>query len=175
MTQKTLLPFILITSLFFFWGFIHNLDPILIPHLRRAFNLNTVQASLVDSAVYVGYFLMAAPAGIIMKKYGYKTGILTGLGFFALGCFLFIPAANTMQYAFFLSALFIVACGLAILETAANPYATILGKPDTATQRLNFAQSFNGLAAFLAPIIGGKFILSKNPVSAADLAAMQEQ
>ncbi|MEP6747546.1 MAG: L-fucose:H+ symporter permease [Bacteroidota bacterium] len=170
-----LFPFIMVTSLFFFWGFIHNVDGILIAHLRRGFNLNTVKASLVDSAVYLGYFLMAIPAGIIMKKYGYKTGILIGLALFAGGCFLFIPAANTMQYAFFLAALFILACGLAILETAANPYATILGKPETATQRLNFAQSFNGLAAFLAPLIGAKLILSEKPVDNAALAAMTEQ
>ncbi|HTE10912.1 MAG TPA: L-fucose:H+ symporter permease [Chitinophagaceae bacterium] len=165
----------MVTSLFFFWGFIHNLDPVLIPHLKRAFSLNALKASLVDSAVYLGYFFMAIPAGIIMKNYGYKTGILIGLGLFAIGCFLFVPAANTMQYAFFLAALFIVACGLAILETAANPYATILGDPKTSTQRLNFAQSFNGLAAFLAPILGGKFILSEKPLDAADMAKMTEQ
>lgn len=167
-----LFPFILITSLFFFWGFLHNLDPILIPHLRRAFNLTTVQAALVDSAVFIAYFLMAIPAGMIIKKYGYKNGILIGLGLFAVGCFLFVPAANTMMYAFFLAALFIVACGLTILETAANPYATILGPPETSTQRLNFAQSFNGLAAFLAPIAGGHFILSKDPLSNDAVMAM---
>ncbi|GAC1425047.1 MAG: L-fucose:H+ symporter permease [Chitinophagaceae bacterium] len=172
--ENFMFPFIMVTSLFFFWGFIHNLDPILIPHLRRAFSLNTVEVSLVDSAVYIGYFIMAIPAGMIMKKYGYKTGILLGLGLFATGCFLFVPAANTMQYTFFLAALFIVACGLAMLETAANPYATVLGKPETATQRLNFAQSFNGLAAFLAPLIGGEFILAKKPLEAADLALMTD-
>lgn len=169
-----LVPFILVTSLFFFWGFVHNLDPILIPHLRRAFSLSTVQASLVDSAVFIAYFLMAIPAGLIMKKYGYKTGILIGLTFFAIGCFLFVPAANTMRYSFFLSALFIVACGLTVLETAANPYATILGPPETSTQRLNFAQSFNGLAAFIAPIIGGHFILADAPKSDAEMAAMSD-
>ena len=173
-SKKYLFPFILVTSLFFFWGFVHNLDPILIPHLRRAFSLTTLQASLVDSAVFIAYFLMAIPAGIIMKKYGYKTGILMGLSLFAIGCFLFVPAANTMQYAFFLGALFIVACGLTILETAANPYATILGAPETATQRLNFAQSFNGLAAFLAPIAGGYFILSDNPAGKIQLDAMSD-
>jgi FHS family L-fucose permease-like MFS transporter len=174
-SNNYLLPFILVTSLFFFWGFVHNLDPILIPHLRRAFSLTTLQASLVDSSVFIAYFIMAIPAGVIMKKYGYKTGILIGLGFFAVGCFLFVPAANTMQYAFFLGALFIVSCGLTILETAANPYATILGAPETSTQRLNFAQSFNGLAAFLAPITGGVFILSAHPADEATLAAMSEQ
>ncbi len=174
-TNNYLLPFILVTSLFFFWGFLHNLDPILIPHLRRAFSLTTLQASLVDSAVFIAYFVMAIPAGIIMKKYGYKTGILIGLAFFAIGCFLFVPAANTMQYAFFLAALFVVSCGLTILETAANPYATILGAPETSTQRLNLAQSFNGLAAFLAPITGGIFILSEHPADEATVAAMTEQ
>jgi MFS transporter, FHS family, L-fucose permease len=174
-SEKYLFPFILVTSLFFFWGFIHNLDPVLIPHLRRGFNLNTLEASLVDFAVYIGYFLMAIPAGIIMRKYGYKTGILIGLALFAAGCFMFVPAADTMKYGLFLGALFIVACGLAILETAANPYATILGPPETSTQRLNFAQSFNGLAAFLAPLIGGQIILSADTLNDADLSAMTEQ
>jgi MFS transporter, FHS family, L-fucose permease len=174
-TNKYLLPFILVTSLFFFWGFLNNLNPILIPHLRRAFSLTTVQASLVDSAVYIGYFFMAIPAGMIMKKRGYKTGILIGLALFAVGCFLFVPAANTMLYAFFLGALFIVACGLAILETAANPYATILGPPETSTQRLNFAQSFNGLAAFLAPLAGREFILSAKPLDDVTVKAMTDE
>lgn len=162
-TNKTsyLFPFILITSLFFLWGFAHNLDPILIPHLKRSFTLSTLQASLVDSAVFIAYFLMALPAGFIMKKYGYKSGIITGLLLFALGSFLFIPAANTQAYIFFLGALFIIACGLTILETAANPYAALLGDPKTSSQRLNFAQSFNGLAATMAPIIGAKLILAE--------------
>lgn len=170
--QKYLLPFILVTSLFFFWGLIHNLDSVLIPHLRKAFRLNTLQSSLVDSAVYVGYFLMAIPAGMIMQRFGYKSGIIIGLLLFATGSFLFIPAANTREYFFFLGALFIIACGLAILETAANPYATVLGPEHTSTQRLNFAQSFNGLAVVIAPIIGGRFILSGKAYTDAELAQM---
>jgi FHS family L-fucose permease-like MFS transporter len=158
--KKMLLPFILVTSLFFFWGFVHNLDPILIPHLRKAFLLNDLQSSLVDSAVFIAYFLMALPAGYVMRKFGFKSGILLGLLFFGIGCFLFIPAADTRQYSFFLGALFIIACGLTFLETAANPYATVLGPPETSTQRLNLAQSFNGLAAMVAPLIGSRFILS---------------
>src|SRR5665647_938217 len=114
--------FILITSLFFLCGFAHNLDPILIPHLKRSFILTTTQSTLVDSAVFIAYFVMALPAGFIIKKYGYRTGIIAGLLLFATGSFLFIPAANTQQYNFFLVALFIIACGLTILETAANPY-----------------------------------------------------
>lgn len=177
MTQvkKYTLAIALITSLFFFWGFIHNLDPILIPHLRNAFSLTHFQASLVDSAVFIAYFLLAIPAGLIMKKFGYKVGIIVGLSLFAFGCFLFVPAANTINYYFFLGALFVVACGLAILETAANPYMTVLGDPAKATQRLNFAQSFNGLAAFLAPLVGGRYILTEEPKSAEEIAALGEQ
>lgn len=174
-TKSYAFAIILITSLFFFWGFIHNLDPILIAHLRSAFSLSHLQASLVDSAVFIAYLLMAIPAGIIMQKYGYKAGILVGLSLFALGCFLFVPAANTMSYTFFLGALFVLSCGLTILETAANPYITKLGDPATATQRLNFAQSFNGLAAFVAPILGGMFLLKEEPKSADQVAAMSKQ
>jgi len=129
---------------------------------------------LVDSAVFIAYLVMGIPAGLIMKKYGYKVGILVGLVLFAAGCFLFVPAANTMSYVFFLSALFIVACGITILETAANPYMTVLGDPNTATQRLNFAQSFNGLAAFVAPIVGGRFILTADPLSVDQVAALND-
>ncbi|MEK0412757.1 MAG: L-fucose:H+ symporter permease [Bacteroidota bacterium] len=160
-----LFPFILVTSLFFFWGFVHNLDPILIPHLRKSFRLNDLQSSLIDSSVFIAYFAMALPAGYVMRKYGYKSGIVGGLLLFALGCFLFLPAADTHQYIYFLGALFIIASGLTFLETAANPYATIIGPPETATRRLNFAQSFNGLAAMVAPIIGGQFILSGTEMS----------
>lgn len=159
--KSYLFPFILVTSLFFLWGFVHNLDPILIPHLKKSFSLNILQSSLVDSSVFIAYFLMALPAGFIIRKYGYKGGIICGLLLFALGSFLFIPAADTGAYVFFLMALFIIACGLTILETAANPYAALLGDPSTSTRRLNFAQSFNGLAVTLAPIIGARIILTK--------------
>ncbi len=170
--KSYLFPFILVTSLFFFWGFVHNLDPVLIPHLRKTFQLTYVQSSLVDFSVFIAYFLMALPAGFVMRKYGFKAGIILGLSLFALGCFMFIPAANTNLYIFFLGALFIVACGLTFLETAANPYATILGDPATSTQRLNFAQSFNGLAVVLAPLVGGKIILSGTEYTQTQLDAM---
>jgi FHS family L-fucose permease-like MFS transporter len=170
--NKYLIPFILITSLFFFWGLIINLDSILIPHLRKAFRLNTLQSSLVDSSVFIAYFIMAIPAGIIMQRLGYRAGIIIGLLLFAMGSLLFVPAANTREYTFFLGALFVIACGLAILETAANPYATVLGPENTSTQRLNLAQSFNGLAVVIAPLIGGRFILSGKEYTDADLANM---
>jgi FHS family L-fucose permease-like MFS transporter len=163
--RKTRLAVILITSLFFLWGFALNLNPILIPHLKKACQLSDFQSALIDSASYIAYFLIALPAGLFMKRFGYKAGITLGLLLFALGTFLFYPAAEMRHFGFFLVALFIIASGLTMLETAANPYITVLGDPDSATQRLNFAQSFNGLAAFLAPLMGGTFILSGKTLS----------
>lgn len=154
--------FILLTSLFFLWGFVHNLDPILIPHLKKAFSLSTLEAALVDSSIFIAYFFMALPAGLMIRKYGYKKTILAGLLLFSVGSFLFVPAAETRLYVFFLGALFIIGCGLALLETAANPYAALLGDPATASRRLNFAQAFNGLAVTVAPIIGASFILTRD-------------
>ena len=171
--NSTRIPFILITCLFFLWGFAHNLDPILIPHLKKSFTLTTTQSTLVDSSVFVAYFIMAMPAGFIMKRWGYKMGIISGLLLFAIGSFLFVPAANHQSYNYFLIALFIIACGLTILETAANPYASRLGDPATATQRLNLVQSFNGLAVALAPAIGARLILTKG-FSEAELASMTD-
>jgi FHS family L-fucose permease-like MFS transporter len=163
--RKTRLAVILITSLFFLWGFALNLNPILIPHLKKACQLSDFQSALIDSASYIAYFLIALPAGLFMKRFGYKAGITLGLLLFAFGTFLFYPAAELRHFGFFLVALFIIASGLTMLETAANPYITVLGDPDSATQRLNFAQSFNGLAAFLAPLMGGTFILSGRTLS----------
>jgi FHS family L-fucose permease-like MFS transporter len=159
--KTDIIPFVLITCLFFLWGFANNLVPILIPHLKKSFTLTTTQSTLVDSSVYIAYFFMALPAGLIMKKFGYKMGIIIGLLLFAMGAFLFVPAANNQSYVYFLFASFVIACGLTILETAANPYASALGDPASSTQRLNLAQSFNGLAAFLAPLIGAKVIFTK--------------
>jgi FHS family L-fucose permease-like MFS transporter len=172
MKKTPLLAVILITSLFFLWGFALNLNPILIPHLKKACQLTDTQSALIDSASYIAYFLMAIPAGLFMKRFGYKGGIIFGLILFAIGAFLFYPAAETRMYIFFLGALFIIACGLTFLETAANPYITVLGDPSTATQRINFAQSFNGLAAFLAPRIGSMFILSGVVLSVEEQANM---
>lgn len=166
------LAVILITSLFFLWGFALNLNPILIPHLKKACQLSDFQSALIDSASYIAYFLIALPAGLFMKRFGYKAGITFGLLLFAFGTFLFYPAAELRQFSFFLVALFIIASGLTLLETAANPYITVLGDADTATQRLNFAQSFNGLAAFLAPLMGGIFILSGKTLTAQEEQSM---
>ena len=154
--QSYAFAFAMTTSLFFMWGFVHNLDPILIPHLRRSFNLSVLQSALVDSAVFIAYFVMALPAGMLIRRVGYKWAMIFGLSLFAAGALLFLPAADTHRYAVFLAALFIIACGLAVLETAANPYISMLGRPERAVQRLNLAQSFNGLAATLAPIVGAR-------------------
>jgi FHS family L-fucose permease-like MFS transporter len=171
-TKGYLFPLIMVTTLFFLWGFIHNLDPILIPHLKRAFTLSDLETAFIDSSVYAAYFAMALPAGYFMRKFGYKNGIILGLVLFAIGSFLFLPAADTRQYIYFLGALFIIACGLTFLETAANPYVTILGPPETSVQRLNFSQSFNGLAATLAPLVGGWFIMTDSGDADAKMAAM---
>jgi FHS family L-fucose permease-like MFS transporter len=170
--NKYLVPFILVTSLFFLWAFLHNLNPILIPHLKKACQLSDLQSAFIDSSVYLGYFLIAIPAGLFMHQYGYKRGIIFGLSLYAIGALLFIPAASTRSYAFFLFALFIIASGATFLETVANPYITILGPKETSEQRLNFAQSFNGVGAFLAPILGGQFILSGIEHSKEELQSM---
>lgn len=169
-----LLPFILIVSLFFLWGMAHNLNGVLIPHLKKACQLNNSQSALVDTSVFFAYFIMALPAGYVLRKWGYKLSIIIGLVTFSVGAFLFIPAADHRMYELFLLALFIIGCGLALLETAANPYAAVLGKPEAATHRLNLAASFNGLAAMVAPVVGTTFILSGRSYSETELAAMSE-
>jgi len=158
--NQYLVPFILVCSLFFLWAFLHNMNPILIPHLKKACQLTDTQSAFIDTAVYIGYFLVALPAGWLMHKYGYKKGILFGLILYAIGATLFFPAASARSYLLFLTALFVIAAGATFLETVANPYITKLGDPSTSEQRLNFAQSFNGVGAFVAPIVGGQVILS---------------
>ena len=159
-SNKYLFPFILVTSLFFLWAFLHNINPILIPHLKKACQLSDTQSAFIDTAVYLAYFSIALPAGWLMHKYGYKKGILVGLLLYGLGALLFIPAASARDYTIFLAGLFVMASGATFLETVANPYITKLGDEKTAAQRLNLAQSFNGVGAFIAPIVGGQIILS---------------
>ncbi|MCC8423718.1 L-fucose:H+ symporter permease [Mucilaginibacter sp. UR6-11] len=170
--NKYLFPLILVTSLFFLWAFLHNINSVLIPHLKKALELTDTQSSYIDVAVYTAYFVIAIPAGLFVHKYSYKKGIILGLILFATGAFLFIPAANAQSYTFFLVAIFISASGATFLETVANPYVSILGDKETATQRLNFAQSFNGLGALLAPVIGGQLILSGIEHTPAELKSM---
>jgi FHS family L-fucose permease-like MFS transporter len=170
--RRYLIPFILVTSLFFLWALGVNLNDILIPHLKKTFNLTDFQSSLIQTAFFGGYFLAALPAGWLMERIGYRKGILVGLGTCALGALLFIPAASIRTYGFFLFALFVMACGQGVLEVAANPYVTILGPPESSERRLNFAQSFNAVGAWVTPYIGKIFILSGIEYSTAALAAM---
>jgi len=167
-------PFILITCLFFLWGMAHNLDSVLIPHLKKACELNNRQSTLIDTSVFFAYFIMAIPAGMLIKRFGYKASIITGLLVFAAGAFLFVPAANSRTYELFLFALFVIGCGLTILETSANPYATILGPAEASSKRINLAASFNALAAVIAPVIGSLFILSGTNHTPAQMAAMAD-
>jgi len=171
-SKNYLVPLILVTTLFFLWAFLHNLNPILIPHLKKACQLTDTQSSFIDSSVYFGYFLMAIPAGLFMHRFGYKNGILAGLALFGIGYLLFIPSASSRSYVFFLVSLFVVASGAAFLETVANPYVTLLGDKKLSERRLNFSQSFNGLGAVIAPILGGQFILSGIEHSKEELAQM---
>jgi len=172
-----------IIALFFLWGVANNLNDVLIPHLKKAFFLSDLQSGLVQSAFYLGYFFLALPASIVMRRYGYKTAVLVGLSLFGLGCLMFYPASAALQYPLFLAALFVIASGLAFLETSANPLITVLGDPATSERRLNFAQAFNPLGSIMAVFLGGQFILSGveptkaqfDAMSAAQLAAFQAQ
>ncbi len=170
--RRYVVPFILVTSLFFLWAIGVNLNDILIPHLKKAFSLTDFQSSLIQSAFFGGYFLAALPAGWLMQRLGYKKGILIGLCICATGALLFIPAASVRLYGFFLFALFVMACGQCFLEVAANPYVTILGPPESAERRLNFAQSFNSVGAVVTPFLGAAFILSGIEHTPAELGAM---
>jgi len=170
--RRYVVPLILVTSLFFLWAFGVNLNDILIPHLKKAFRLSDFRSSLIQTAFFGGYFLAALPAGWLMEKIGYKRGILVGLLTCATGALLFIPAASVRLYVFFLFALFVMACGQAFLEVAANPYVTILGPPESSERRLNLAQSFNSVGAVVTPIVGAAFILSGVEHSRAQLSAM---
>ncbi|MDP4272321.1 MAG: L-fucose:H+ symporter permease [Bacteroidota bacterium] len=158
--KKYLLPFILVTSLFYLWAIPNNLNDILIPQFMKSFELNRLQAGLVQSAFYMGYFLLSLPAAYIMDRYNYKTGLLIGLVLYAMGAFLFYPAAIIGTYGLFLLALFVIASGLAFLETGSNSFISVLGDPNTSTQRLNFSQSFNPLGAMSGVLIGNIFIFS---------------
>ena len=170
--RRFLVPFILITSLFFLWAFGVNLNDILIPHLKKAFGLTDFQSSFIQVAFFGGYCLAAFPAGRVMEKIGYKKGILAGLFLCAGGAALFLPASSSRAYGFFLFALFVMACGQSFLEVAANPYVTILGPAASAERRLNFAQSFNAVGAVISPILGRTFILTGVEYAPAQIAAM---
>ncbi|MGA7318692.1 MAG: L-fucose:H+ symporter permease [Silvibacterium sp.] len=168
-----MLPFTLVTTLFFLWGVPNNLNDVLIRQFMTSFSITRFQAGLVQSAFYLGYFLLAMPAAMLMRRAGYKTGIVTGLILFGMGTFLFWPAALADRYGFFLMALFVIASGLAFLETASNPFIAELGDPESSERRLNFSQAFNPIGAISGVFIGTTFIFSGVELSPAQISALQ--
>lgn len=158
-------PLILVTSLFFMWGFAYGLLDTLNKHFQDIFNITKLRSTLLQVAYFGGYFLMALPAGAIMKKFGYKRGIILGLSLYGVGALLFYPSAMIGNYYFFLISMFILACGLCCLETASNPYVTVLGKPETSEFRLNLSQCFNGVGQFLGPFLAAYLFFGENEFS----------
>lgn len=167
-----LAPLILVVALFFLWGVANNLNDILIAHFKKLFVLSDLQAGLVQSAFYLGYFCLAIPAALFMRAYGYRAAVLLGLCFYGAGALLFWPAAGLQSYPFFLIALFVIASGLSFLETSANPLIARLGPASGAARRLNLAQAFNPLGSITGIVIGSQFILSGVARSPAEIAAM---
>ena len=158
-TREFIVPFILVTSLFFLWGVAHSLLDVLNKHFQDILGITRARSGLVQAALYGGYFVMAIPAGLFMNRMGYRKGIITGLLLYAAGAFLFLPATFIQTFEFTLFCLFVIACGLTFLETAANPYSSVLGPKETSEQRLTLSQSFNGLGWIIGPALGGMLIL----------------
>jgi hypothetical protein len=159
-TKQYSLPFALVTSLFFLWGFARAILDVLNKHFQNALDITITQSSLIQVTTYLGYFIMAIPAGWFINRRGYRMGVVFGLTLFGIGSLLFIPGAEAGTFYAYLGALFIIGCGLAFLETAANPYVTELGHPDSATSRLNLSQSFNGLGSLSATFVVGQFLFN---------------
>lgn len=160
--RKYLVTFIFVTALFMLWGIAITMGDVLNRHFQQVLGISKEDSGMVQFSIFGAYAIMGIPAGIFMKKFGYKNGVLLGLSLYALGAFLFIPSANAESFTYFRGALFVLACGLATLETVAHPFIAGLGSEKTSDQRINFGQSFNGLGAFFGPIIGGYFILRTN-------------
>jgi len=159
-TPGCTLPFVLVTALFLLWGIPNNMNDILIKQFMKSFEITRFKAGLIQSAFYMGYFLLSMPAGFLMRRYGYKAGLVTGLFLYGTGTSLFWPAAHVRQYGFFLFALFVIASGLAFLETGANPFIATLGDPRTSERRLNFSQAFNPVGAVTGVFVGTIFVFS---------------
>ncbi len=160
--EQYIVPFVLIISLFFLWGFAHAILDVLNKHFQELLHINKSVSALIQAMMYMGYFVMAVPAGLFISRFGYRRGVVFGLVLYGIGSLLFIPGQEWMSYRMFLFALFVIGCGLTFLETAANPYATELGPRETAASRLNFAQSFNGLGCICAPILTGLLLFSED-------------
>ena len=170
---EQLFPFILVTALFFLWGIPNNLNDVLIRQFMKSFAISRFQAGLVQSAFYMGYFVLAMPAALLMRKVGYKAGFVVGLFLFGAGTFLFWPAAIVGRYEFFLFALFVIASGLSFLETASNPFIAQLGDPESSERRLNFSQAFNPLGAITGALVGTVFIFSGVELSSQEITVLK--
>src|SRR5882724_2724773 len=170
---EQLFPFILVTALFFLWGIPNNLNDVLIRQFMKSFAISRFQAGLVQSAFYMGYFVLAMPAALLMRKVGYKAGFVVGLFLFGAGTFLFWPAAIVGRYEFFLLALFVIASGLSFLETASNPFIAQLGDPESSERRLNFSQAFNPLGAITGALVGTVFIFSGVELSSQEITVLK--
>jgi len=168
-----LFPFFLVTALFFLWGIPNNLNDVLIRQFMKSFAITRFEAGLIQFAFYLGYFVLAIPAGLLMRKLGYKAAFLTGLILFGAGCLLFWPAALVGRYSFFLAALFVIASGLSFLETSSSPFIAQCGDPETSERRLNFSQAFNPLGAITGALVGTIFIFSGIELNPAQISAMQ--
>ena len=156
--KNYLWPFVLVTSLFFLWGLAHSILDVLNKHFQETMDgVGKTESALVQAVMYGGYFVMALPAGQIIKRYGYRAGVITGLLLYGIGALLFIPGGQLLSFPFFLFSLFVIGCGLTCLETSANPYVTVLGNVEGAARRINLSQSFNGLGWIVGPLIGGHF------------------
>jgi FHS family L-fucose permease-like MFS transporter len=171
--KKFIVTFIFVTSLFLMWGVLHSMSDVLNKHFQNVLNLSISQSGLIQFSVFGAYFIMSIPAGLFMKKYGYKPGVILGLLLFAGGLFLFVPAANAASFTFFRVALFIVGCGMATLETVAHPFAAALGDQRKSDLRVNFAQTFNAVGTMIGPFIGGFFLLSGDTVKSTDLTSVK--
>jgi len=171
--KRFIVTFVFVTLLFLMWGLLHAMSDVLNKHFQNVLNLSISQSGLIQFSVFGAYFIMSIPAGLFMKKYGYKSGVILGLLLFAGGLFLFVPAANAASFAFFRIALFIVGCGMATLETVAHPFAAALGDQRKSDLRLNFAQTFNAVGTIIGPTIGGFFLLSGDTVKSTDLTSVK--
>ena len=173
--KRYVVAFALTATLFFAWGLASQFNDLLLHHFQKALDLTRPQASLTQFAFYIGYFCAPLPAAMLIRRLGYKKAMIVGLALYAIGAFLFVPAAQMRVYGIFLAALYIIAIGAGFLETSANPYIAIMGDPATSSPRLNFAQAFNGVATVLGPLVGGYVIFSGVEYTPAQLAAMTPQ
>jgi FHS family L-fucose permease-like MFS transporter len=171
--KKYVVIFIFVTSLFLMWGLLHSMSDVLNRHFQTVLNVSKSQSGLIQLSVFGAYFIMSIPAGMFLKRFGYKSGVVLGLTLFAIGTFLFVPAANAASFGFFRIALFILGCGMATLETVAHPFAAALGDQRTSDRRLNFSQSFNAVGAIIGPAIGSYFLLRATGGNSTDLSSVK--